>query len=45
MSELTRDKKQLSKINFFPTGPEVDIHAIPFNKNRQKRLVFELAAG
>eukprot|EP00584_Thalassiosira_punctigera_P003803 CAMPEP_0172540996 /NCGR_PEP_ID=MMETSP1067-20121228/11888_1 /TAXON_ID=265564 ORGANISM="Thalassiosira punctigera, Strain Tpunct2005C2" /NCGR_SAMPLE_ID=MMETSP1067 /ASSEMBLY_ACC=CAM_ASM_000444 /LENGTH=834 /DNA_ID=CAMNT_0013326947 /DNA_START=27 /DNA_END=2531 /DNA_ORIENTATION=- len=50
MPELPRDKKQLSKLNFVPAGPEVDIHAIPFKNKprevaRRKRLASELAAG
>ena len=50
MPELPRDKKQLTKLNFTPAGPEIDIHAIPFKDKpreiaRQKRLALELAAG
>jgi hypothetical protein len=48
MPEL-RDK-QLSKMNFTPAGPEINIHAIAFKDKareaaRQKRLAAELAQG
>lgn len=48
MPEL-RDKN-ISKMNFTPAGPEINIHAIPFKDKaresaRQKRLAAELAAG
>eukprot|EP00591_Stephanopyxis_turris_P012586 CAMPEP_0195508990 /NCGR_PEP_ID=MMETSP0794_2-20130614/2055_1 /TAXON_ID=515487 /ORGANISM="Stephanopyxis turris, Strain CCMP 815" /LENGTH=140 /DNA_ID=CAMNT_0040636095 /DNA_START=87 /DNA_END=509 /DNA_ORIENTATION=- len=43
-------KPHLTKINFTPAGPEVDIYGIRFKdkvreKARQKRLAAELAAG